>query len=65
MYVEPGVRGQGVHKMIIESLMSWSIDRGVSDFYLDVYVENRAAIRAYKQVGFISNQVEMKLNLSQ
>jgi RimJ/RimL family protein N-acetyltransferase len=45
--------------------MSWNRGRGVSNFYLDVYVENRAAIRAYKKVGFISNQVEMKLNSSQ
>ncbi len=64
MYVEPDVRGQGVNKMLIESLISWSRDRGVYDFYLDVYVENRAAIRAYEKVGFTSIQLEMKLNLS-
>jgi ribosomal protein S18 acetylase RimI-like enzyme len=65
MYVEPGARGQGVNKMIIESLISWSRDQGVDDFYLEVYVENRAAIRAYEKVGFTPNMVEMKLNLSQ
>ena len=64
MYVEPGVRGQGINKMIIESLISWSRDRGVYDFYLNVYTENPAAIRAYEKVGFTPSQVEMKLNLS-
>lgn len=64
MYVEPGARGQGVNKMIIESLISWSKDQGVNDFYLDVYTENAAAIRAYEKVGFTPVLVEMKLNLS-
>jgi GNAT superfamily N-acetyltransferase len=64
MYVEPAIRGQGVNKMIIESLISWSKDRGVYDFYLQVYVGNRAAIRAYEKVGFAPEMVEMKLNLS-
>jgi RimJ/RimL family protein N-acetyltransferase len=64
MYFDPAVRGHGVNKMIIESLISWSRDRGVYDFYLDVYVENRAAIRVYEKVGFTSTQLGMKLNLS-
>lgn len=65
MYVEPGSRGQGVNRMIIESLISWGKDKGVNDFYLDVYVGNRAAIRAYEKVGFIPELIEMKLNLGQ
>ncbi len=64
MYVEPGARGQGINKLIIESLISWCRDRRVYDFYLDVYTENRAAIRAYEKVGFTPLLVEMKLNLS-
>ena len=65
MYVEPSIRGQGVNKMIIDSLISWSRDRGVHDFYLSVYTENRAAIRAYEKVGFTPTLLEMKLNLSE
>ena len=64
MYVEPGVRGQGINKMIIESLISWSNDRGVYDFYLQVYVGNQAAIRAYEKVGFTEELIEMKLGIS-
>ena len=64
MYVEPDVRGQGINKMIIESLISWSKDRGVYDFYLQVYVGNQAAIRAYEKVGFAAELIEMKLGIS-
>ena len=64
MYVERDARGQGVNKMLIESLISWSKEKGVYDFYLDVYTENQAAIRAYEKVGFTPLMVEMKLNLS-
>ena len=63
MYVEPSVRGQGINKMIIDSLISWCRDRGVNDFYLEVYTENRAAIRAYEKVGFTPTLLEMKINL--
>lgn len=64
MYVEPDARGQGVNKMIIDTLISWGKDKGVDDFYLEVYVENRAAIRAYEKVGFTPSLTEMKLNVS-
>jgi GNAT superfamily N-acetyltransferase len=64
MYVEPDVRGQGINKMIIESLISWSKDRGVYDFYLQVYGGNQAAIRAYEKVGFAAELIEMKLGIS-
>jgi RimJ/RimL family protein N-acetyltransferase len=62
MYVEPDFRRQGINKMIVESLVSWSKVRGVRDFYLEVYVGNRAAIRAYEKVGFTPELVGMKLN---
>ena len=64
MYVEPAVRGQGINKLIVDSLISWSKNKGIYDFYLDVYTENQAAIRAYEKVGFTPVLVEMKLNLS-
>ena len=64
MYVEPDARGQGVNKMLVESLIDWSKQQGVYDFYLDVYTENQPAIRAYEKVGFAPVMLEMKLNLS-
>lgn len=64
MYVVPEYRGQGVNKRILERLVQWSTDQGISDFYLDVYSENQAAIRAYQKAGFVHSMIEMKLNVS-
>jgi GNAT superfamily N-acetyltransferase len=63
MYVAPNRRGLGINGMIIENLISWSKEKGVSDLYLDVYDGNDAAIRAYEKVGFTKSLVEMKINL--
>ena len=65
MYVQPDVSGQVINKMIVDGLISWSKDKGVDDFYLDVYTENSAAIRAYEKAGFTPILVEMKMNLSE
>ena len=64
MYVQPDVSGQVINKMIVDGLISWSKDRGVYDFYLQVYVGNKAAIRAYEKVGFAAELIEMKLGIS-
>ena len=64
MYVAPEYRGLGINKLIMESLIEWSKAQGVSDLYLDVYAENKAAIRAYEKVGFEQSLVEMKINLA-
>ncbi|MCH9694341.1 MAG: GNAT family N-acetyltransferase [Gammaproteobacteria bacterium] len=63
MYVLPDFRGQGVNRLIVESLLEWSREMGVSDFYLDVYVDNQPAVRAYEKAGFEPSLVEMKLKL--
>ena len=63
MYVSPEYRGLGINKHIIDRLIDWSKQQGVMDFYLDVYAENEAAIRAYEKVGFAKSMIEMKINL--
>ncbi len=62
MYVEPEYRGQGVVQQIMRNLLDWSRGRGVHDFYLDVYADNDAAVRAYEKFGFKSSQIEMKMH---
>jgi len=64
MYVKPDFRGQGINKLIVESLVNWIRERGVCDVYLDVYASNRAAVRAYEEAGFTSTLGEMKLSLN-
>ncbi|MCL1065592.1 GNAT family N-acetyltransferase [Shewanella olleyana] len=63
MYVAPEHRGHGINQLLIDKLVQWSKQRLVNDFYLDVYDDNEAAIRAYKKLGFSKTLVEMKLNL--
>jgi len=61
MFVEPSFRGQGVVQRIIEELLTWAREKGITDFFLDVYAENAPAIRAYEKFGFRANMLEMKL----
>ena len=63
MYVEEKYRGLGLNKVIVQNLVSWGQRRGVTDFYLDVYAENKSAVRAYEKFGFRGSLLEMKLNL--
>ncbi len=63
MYVAEEYRGLGLNKVILEDLVSWGQQRGVTDFYLDVYAENNSAVRAYEKFGFRGSLLEMKLNL--
>jgi GNAT superfamily N-acetyltransferase len=61
MFVEPEYRGQGIIQEIIEGLLQWARSKGVTNFYLDVYGENEAAVKAYEKLGFRQNLVEMRL----
>lgn len=63
MYVDSNHRGKGLVVKLIEEISAWSKSKGVTDFYLDVYADNPAAIRAYEKLGFSPNLVEMKMRL--
>lgn len=63
MFVAPSMRGQGINKHIMQQLMGWAKNKGIKDFYLDVYAENEAAIKAYEKLGFKPNLVEMRVTL--
>lgn len=62
MYVAERFRGRGINGTVIEALVDWSRRRGVVDVYLDVYVDNTPAIRAYEKLGFKGLVLEMKLD---
>lgn len=63
MYVDGNYRGQGVNKLILDSLKQWSKDNDITYFSLDVYAENKAAIKAYEKVGFKNSLIEMTMSL--
>ena len=63
MYVVPELRGRGLNRRILDGLVTWARERGLHEVQLDVYAENRAALRAYEKSGFTANLVEMRLDL--
>lgn len=63
MYVAEEYRGQGYNKLILQALVQWGKARSVTHYYLDVYADNAAAIRAYEKFGFRNSVLEMKLEL--
>lgn len=63
MIVDPGLRGQGVNKQIMDRLLAWGAERNVTTYSLDVYAQNEAAIRAYEKAGFKPLMLEMQLSL--
>ena len=62
MYVAPTHRGQGINQLIIQSLISWGNIKGMQDFYLEAYADNKSALKAYEKLGFKTSLIEMKLS---
>jgi GNAT superfamily N-acetyltransferase len=62
MYVDPDYRGQGIIQIIMTTLLEWARERGLSDYYLDVFTGNESAIQAYEKFGFRKSLIEMKLH---
>ncbi|MDR3692991.1 GNAT family N-acetyltransferase [Mucilaginibacter sp.] len=63
MYVKPAFRGKGVNQMIIAALKEWCRERNVTEMRLEVYDDNRGAIKAYEKAGFKKLLVWMRLGL--
>jgi ribosomal protein S18 acetylase RimI-like enzyme len=63
MYVKPEYRGKGVNKKVITALHNWAIARAITEFKLDVYNDNLAAIKAYEKIGFSKLLIEMRMGL--
>jgi ribosomal protein S18 acetylase RimI-like enzyme len=63
MYVSPKFRGNGINGKIMEGLINWSKNKGLTLIQLDVYSENTNAINAYKKQGFEPDMLIMRLNI--
>jgi len=63
IFVEPRFRGKGVAQVVIYHLKEWAVARGIYRIYLETYIENEAAIRAYQKLGFKKLLVTMELSL--
>ena len=61
IYLEPEQRGKAVGRAILDALKAWGVSKGMSHFQLNVYSENKSAIRAYEKAGFEKVSVLMEL----
>ncbi|MET4543941.1 GNAT superfamily N-acetyltransferase [Pedobacter africanus] len=61
MYVKPEYRGRGVNKLILDFLIDWSKEKGITEIRLDVYDKNESAIAAYEKAGFEPLLLTMRL----
>lgn len=63
MYVKPAFRGRGINKKILDSLIAWAKNRGITEVRLEVYEKNTVAKTAYLKAGFIPNLLEMRMGI--
>jgi GNAT superfamily N-acetyltransferase len=63
MYVLPQYRGKGINEMIINSLKAWVRAQGLIELRLQVYSDNKSAIKAYEKVGFKKDMIIMRIRL--
>lgn len=61
MYTVPQHRGKGINKRIVEELVNWCHNQGLSEIRLTVYDENSPALKAYEKVGFKKHICEMRI----
>ena len=63
MYVKPEHRGKGVNQKILDALLNWAKERGLTEIQLEVYSVNNSAIRAYEKAGFTPRLLEMRMEI--
>jgi GNAT superfamily N-acetyltransferase len=64
MYVRPQHRGKGVNQMILQALKQWCLENKITEMRLEVYNDNKQAIKAYAKAGFTPNLLEMRIDLN-
>lgn len=65
MFTAPEYRGKGVNQKIVEALEKWSLQQGVTEMRLEVYIENASAIRAYEKIGFSGCILKMRKSIAE
>jgi ribosomal protein S18 acetylase RimI-like enzyme len=62
MFVLPEFRGQGINERVMKDLIHWGKEQGHTEFQLEVYAENKSAIKAYTKVGLVPEMLTMRLD---
>lgn len=52
MYVRPNTRGQGIAKLILQSLEQWAVQEGFSQSKLETGINQPEAIAVYKRLDY-------------
>ncbi|WP_350287949.1 GNAT family N-acetyltransferase [uncultured Croceitalea sp.] len=61
MYTTPSHRGNGINKLIVETLVHWCKSQNLQEIRLTVYDDNLPAVKAYEKVGFKKHISEMRI----
>ena len=63
MWVSPHFRGKGINGKIIDRLIEWAQAKGLTEIQLEVYAENKSAVKAYQKRNFLPDLLTMRLGL--
>jgi len=61
MYVKPEHRRKGMINLILNGLKKWCKEQGIHHLFLEVYVENIGAVKAYEKAGFKKCMTDMRM----
>lgn len=62
MYVVPEYRGQGINGLIMKDLIDWGKAQGHTEVQLEVYAENKSALKAYTKAGLVPEILTMRID---
>jgi ribosomal protein S18 acetylase RimI-like enzyme len=65
MAVVPGLRRQGIGRLLFAAAESWAAARGATEIELSVYEFNQGAVRFYEALGYgtVSRRMRRKLSI--
>lgn len=52
LYVEPAARRRGVARMLVESVVAWALEQGLSELASDSLLDHTEAHAAHRALGF-------------
>lgn len=56
IYVEPQFRGQGIARLLVDSIQSWALHHGCSELASDANIGNLASHGMHNALGFVETQ---------
>ncbi|GAB0155420.1 hypothetical protein CHRYSEOSP005_06810 [Chryseobacterium sp. Alg-005] len=63
MFVKPEHRRKGINQLILNQLLEWTKEKGISEVRLEVYDQNESAVKAYEKAGFEPLLLTMRLKV--